>query len=678
PHQYFCPPCITTSSHTPTPLLTTFKAASRKSSRAAPKLDYANLDAHLPADPGKWLRNLNERKTTEGAFQVRRVEELSGEWLRGEMGMVEPFWIERPEGLGMKMPDREMSVTEVARIVGPETPVEVIDVASQQSTKMTLADWAAYYDSPKRDKVKNVISLEVTDSKLSEQVEAPQLVRDLDWVEQIWPKELKKPDTYPRVQKYCLMSVANCWTILRGGKVFYFIRPTPANLAAYEEWSGSTERQESTWLGDQVDQVYKIVLKTGNTMIIPSGWIHAVVRSQSPLFSPLILLTLPSCQYTPTDTLVFGGNFLHSLDIDRQLAVYRIELSTKVPRKFRFPHFVRLLWYVAQHYCTLHSSTPTPTAPPEINVRILNGLKVLSDFLIEQTTRIGKDAKVSLERKRVAKENIPSSVKDPVKVSREFRRLVLRALGEEMDMDCWVPIPGPNSVVSSLEGGKEVGKASLQPRSHKRKADPSLASPNGSSKLKLHAGVVGSTTTTKPPTTKRDEGEIISKKTIPVVHVVREELRSDPLKEEDGVRMANIRESTSTQEVVRRSVGEDGWVTVETRRVVTVIERVRIPPPTPTPTPLLPPLEDVKPFPIHTSSSDIFPTSTPYSSGSLSASSSSNFAPSNQPPTTPLPPPPNDFLSPDFPLESENDILFAIGRSLPPESDGVPGELRII
>ena len=51
------------------------------------------------------------------------------------------------------------------------------DVASQQSSKMTLAEWAAYYADPHRDKVKNVISLEVSESPLASQVEAPQLVR---------------------------------------------------------------------------------------------------------------------------------------------------------------------------------------------------------------------------------------------------------------------------------------------------------------------------------------------------------------------------------------------------------------------------------------------------------------------------------------------------------------------
>ena len=65
---------------------------------------------------------------------------------------------------------------------------------------------------------------------------------------------------------------------LRVIQVFYFIRPTPANLAAYERWSGS-ELQYQAWLGDMVDEVFKVELVQGNTMIIPSGWIHAVVST---------------------------------------------------------------------------------------------------------------------------------------------------------------------------------------------------------------------------------------------------------------------------------------------------------------------------------------------------------------------------------------------------------------
>ena len=48
-------------------------------------------------------------------------------------------------------------------------------------------------------------------------------------------------------------------------QVFYFIRPTRANLAAYERWSGS-DIQSTTWLGDLVDEVFKVELKEGYTM----------------------------------------------------------------------------------------------------------------------------------------------------------------------------------------------------------------------------------------------------------------------------------------------------------------------------------------------------------------------------------------------------------------------------
>ena len=40
------------------------------------------------------------------------------------------------------------------------------------------------------------------------------------------------------------------------------------------------------------------------------GWIHAV--------------------YTPRDSLVFGGNFLHSFNIEQQLRVAEVECTTEV------------------------------------------------------------------------------------------------------------------------------------------------------------------------------------------------------------------------------------------------------------------------------------------------------------------------------------------------------------
>jgi hypothetical protein len=43
--------------------------------------------------------------------------------------------------------------------------------------------------------------------------------------------------------------------------------------------------------------------------------------------------------YTPVNSVVFGGNFLHSLNIQLQLKIYDLEGRLKDPPKFRFTSF---------------------------------------------------------------------------------------------------------------------------------------------------------------------------------------------------------------------------------------------------------------------------------------------------------------------------------------------------
>ncbi|KAG9318283.1 Clavaminate synthase-like protein [Chiua virens] len=324
----------------------TFKPPARKSARKRAQPDYANLNAGVEADPSRWLRVIQSKPIKDDEFRRMAGSDVGLEWLGSdENAMKEPIVIENPEGLGMKMPDANFTVSDVADVVGHETPVEVIDVATQSNCPgWTLGRWAEYYNKepPARDKVRNVISLEISGTPLADRVLPPRLVRELDWVDKFWPSTRRgKGHAYPKVQLYCLMGVASAWTdwhvdfagssvyyhILRGCKVFYFIRPTPANLAAYERWSG-TELQSNIWLGDMVDEVVKVTIYPGNTMIIPTGWIHAV--------------------HTPIDSLVFGGNFLHSYNVATQLKVIDIEKATRVPKKFRFPYFTKYLNYAAR------------------------------------------------------------------------------------------------------------------------------------------------------------------------------------------------------------------------------------------------------------------------------------------------------------------------------------------
>jgi F-box/leucine-rich repeat protein 10/11 len=79
-----------------------------------------------------------------------------------------------------------------------------------------LEKWAEYVElePEKRDKILNVISLEISSTKLADMILPPRIVRDLDWVENFWPGTRKgKGNVYPKVQLYCLMGVANAWTV---------------------------------------------------------------------------------------------------------------------------------------------------------------------------------------------------------------------------------------------------------------------------------------------------------------------------------------------------------------------------------------------------------------------------------------------------------------------------------
>jgi len=220
-----------------------------------------------------------------------------------------------------------------------------MDVSSQQeSDGWNLYKFAYYFKNPNlRSKVMNVISLEFSQTKLAELVSRPKAIQEMDWVDLMWP--LNSPDlpSPPKVQFYCLMSAKDCFTdfhidfggtsvyyhLLSGEKEFLFIRPTEENLEKFKNWTSSPEQNE-VFFADLVSECYKVVIKEGETMVIPTGWIHAV--------------------FTPKDSIVIGGNFLHGFNIGLQLQVDLIEEETLVPTKFRFPHYFKMLWFAAQYY----------------------------------------------------------------------------------------------------------------------------------------------------------------------------------------------------------------------------------------------------------------------------------------------------------------------------------------
>ncbi|KAM4569331.1 lysine-specific demethylase 7A [Odontesthes bonariensis] len=277
-----------------------------------------------------------------------------------------PIAVIEMEGLGLKLPPPTFSVKDVVQYVGGDKVIDVIDVARQADSKMKLSEFIKYFTKPHRPKVLNLISLEFSDTKMAELVEVPDVARKMSWVENYWPDDSFFPK--PFVQKYCLMGVKDSYTdfhidfggtsvwyhVLWGEKIFYLIKPSPTNLALYEAWSSSPNQSE-VFFGEKVDKCYKCVVPQGTTLLIPTGWIHAVLTSQ--------------------DCMAFGGNFLHNLNIGMQLRCYEMERRLKTPDLFKFPYFEAICWYVAKNLLEMLKELREDSCPPP--TYIVDGVKAL-------------------------------------------------------------------------------------------------------------------------------------------------------------------------------------------------------------------------------------------------------------------------------------------------------------
>ena len=381
------------------------------------------------------------------------------------------------DALDMVMPEG-LTIRQVCNLVGPETPLDVIDVKTQNSgVKWNLSKWADYYEESEEKEIRNVISLEVSQTKLGRLLQRPKVVRDVDLQDDVWPQEEKDKGKWPKVQFYCLMSVADSYTdfhidfggssvyyhILKGKKTFFFIPPKAKHLKAYEEWNDSPQ-QNYTFLPSITKECYRVDLSEGDTMLIPSGWIHAV--------------------WTPEDSLVIGGNFLNRLSYKNQFKVVEIEKANETPMKFRYPFFQKIMWYTAIKYMT---DDPLPDAVQQLfyegeqfqravpiwadfdenialndprpgahNARFysqaeIDGLPDLVNFIFRTVMLVaGRVEGVSADRMKRVNASIPKGHGEPLDVAKTFALWVAWKRGNE-DPPAWAH---PDAVLPS---SKEEG-----------------------------------------------------------------------------------------------------------------------------------------------------------------------------------------------------------------------------
>ena len=297
------------------------------------------------ANCGRFDSMLKGRELQYYPIEKMIAKDLTQSWIDSN-GLDKPVLFESAAGLGLKLPPKGTKLSDIAAIIGPDHPIKLIAVGEQSEIPSTLGNYAQYISNRSVDhKVLNLISLEVSATRLSGKVQSPSLVREVDWIDKCWPLDRRARGDFPQVQKYCLCGMGGSYTdfhvdfggtsvwyhVVSGQKRFYLIPPSTKNLRAYENWTCS-KSQDTVFFGDIVgkENCYQLDLFAGQTLLIPGAWIHAV--------------------YTPQDSLVFGGNFLNSYNIVRQLQVYGIEQRTFVGKLYCFPYFKLVNWLVL---CTL-------------------------------------------------------------------------------------------------------------------------------------------------------------------------------------------------------------------------------------------------------------------------------------------------------------------------------------
>lgn len=264
--------------------------------------------------------------------------------------------------LDMIIPEN-LTVRRVSELIGHQMRVEMINVLKQSTTredKWQMENLVEYFESKTRDEIYNCISCEVTKTPMGPMISPPEVVRKMDLSDRVWrsPNDI---DTKPHVGKYVLMSVADSFTdfhidfagssvfyhIYEGQKVFLILPPTDKNLETYEQWS-MDPNMNTTFFPTLVDDPCMLVtLNKGDTLFVPSGWIHAV--------------------YTPEDSLVIGGNFLTRSHYAKQMAIQRIEVVTDTKISQRYPKYTTLMWHCLYNYLV------TDPIPDEIDQALAAG-----------------------------------------------------------------------------------------------------------------------------------------------------------------------------------------------------------------------------------------------------------------------------------------------------------------
>ena len=97
-------------------------------------------------------------------------------------GFNRPIFVENKESLEFKIPSSNFSLNDIETLIGADYELEVIDVEKQKTFAMKMNSLKNYFNAKSRSKIYNLISLEISKTKLDEVVTVPKIVREISWV----------------------------------------------------------------------------------------------------------------------------------------------------------------------------------------------------------------------------------------------------------------------------------------------------------------------------------------------------------------------------------------------------------------------------------------------------------------------------------------------------------------
>jgi len=255
--------------------------------------------------------------------------------------------------------EQTLTFEKISNILGEKCKMPITDYLDpRKKLSIQMKQWKGIWVKGfERQHTIFVHNFEYSKTGLASLVGVPSAIKNIDIISNLWPKDLRTSGEHPKVSQHLSMIPASSfvhfnldsggssmwYNLIKGEQIIFLVPPFEKNLNLFKEWvnkKGTEEKKKGRIphekkkyisFAEIAEPIIKLVLKEGESLIIPSGWSYSVLTS--------------------VDSIVFSGRFLHIYSLEMQLRIHA-EIDEQCPErgKSRFPYFEEMMWYLANDY----------------------------------------------------------------------------------------------------------------------------------------------------------------------------------------------------------------------------------------------------------------------------------------------------------------------------------------